>query len=161
LLLWRWDMLHLLHWMIPLAGKTEYKFVAAWSIRMTQVTRGGRTVYVQILPSMHFISMHLAVPIWCPNSQVHMSLFYWSSDDVFLAAHNVVTAVHNNMCNPWPSWLGCHRNGQSRVCSTRSVSSPFIHSSITSTWCHNSTTRTGYRKVSNSLPIQQFSAVSD
>lgn len=48
LLLLRWDMLHLLHWMIPLAGKTEYMFV--WSIRMIQVTKGGRTVYVKSSP---------------------------------------------------------------------------------------------------------------
>jgi len=81
--------------------KTEYKFV--WSMRMTQDTKGGRTVYIKILPTMHFISLHLAVPILCPNSHVHMSLFYWSSDYVFLAAYNVVTAVHDNMCNPWPS----------------------------------------------------------
>jgi len=67
---------------------------------MTQDTIGGRIVYIQILSTMHFISLHLAVPILRPNSHAHMSLFYGSSDYVFLAAYNVVTAVHDNMCDP-------------------------------------------------------------
>ena len=42
-------------------------WIQVWNIRMTQDTKGGRTVYVKILPTMHFISLHLAVPIWCPT----------------------------------------------------------------------------------------------
>lgn len=73
LLLWRWDIVHLLHWMIPVAGITEYKYVL--SIKVTQVTWGGRTVHVKILPqhALHF-SASCCTNMMSQQSCAHVSI---------------------------------------------------------------------------------------